>query len=146
MFTNHNPSRFISYKAAEHYKNMTKSSNILFNGNADNWQALEDHFTKEAANPTIGWNKYILGFQIMGQGPVINLLETYFDIPSNMIAGLQHDLKNTKEGDLNNLNTKLSKLKALKIKLRNCLTRSFGDHIEESMPMDIHNNDGRIYL
>jgi hypothetical protein len=47
---------------------------------------------------------------------------------------------------MNNLDTKLYKLKALKTKLRNCLTRSFGDHIEESMPMDILNNDGRIYF
>jgi hypothetical protein len=47
----------------------------------------------------------------MGQGPFINLLVTYFDIPSNMIAGLQYDLKHTKEGDLSNLDTKLNKLK-----------------------------------
>jgi hypothetical protein len=74
-----------------------------------------------------------LGFQIMGQGPVINLL-TYFDIPPNMSVGIQDDLKDTTEGDLNNLDTKLYKLKALKTKLRNCLTCSFGDHIEESTP------------
>jgi hypothetical protein len=34
MFTTHNPSRVISYKAAEHYKNMTKASDTLFDGNA----------------------------------------------------------------------------------------------------------------
>jgi hypothetical protein len=62
-----------------------------------------------------------------------------------MIDGLQDDLKDTKEGDLNNLNTNLYKLKSLK-KLRNCLTNSFSDHIEESMPMDIINNNGRIYF
>jgi hypothetical protein len=140
-----NPSRVISYKVAENYKNMTKASdNVLFDVNADNSQAFEDHLTKEAASPTIGWSKYILGFQITGQGPVINLLKTYFDIPSNMIAELQDDLKNTKEEDLNNLDMKLYTLKALKAKLRNCLTHSVGDHIEESMPMDISNNNGRI--
>jgi hypothetical protein len=67
----------------------------------------------------------------MAQGPVINLLETYLDIPPNMIVGLQDHLKDTKEGDLKNLDTKLYKLKALKTKLRNCLTNSFSDHIEE---------------
>jgi hypothetical protein len=127
MFTK--PSRVSTYKVAKHYKNMIKASNVLFDGNADNWQAFEDHLTKEAANQTICWSKDILGFQIMGQGPVINLLETYFDIPSNMIARFQDDLKNTKEEDLNNLDTELYKLKALKIKLRNCLTHSVGDHI-----------------
>jgi hypothetical protein len=141
-----NPSRVISYKAAEHFKNMTKASDVLFHGNADNWQASRDHLTREAAKRTIGWSKDIHGFQIMGQGPVINLLETYFDIPSNTIAGLQDDLKNTQEEDLHKLDTKLYKLKALKTKLRNCLTRSFGDNIEESMPMDVINNDGRIYF
>jgi hypothetical protein len=146
MFMNHNPSRVISYKAAEHYNNMTKSSDVLLDVNADKWQAFEDHLTKEAANPSIGWSKDILGFQIMGQGPVINLLEKYFDMPPNMIAGLQDEPKDTKEGDLNNLYTKRYRLKALKTKLHNCLTHSFGDHIEESMPMDIINNDGRIYF
>jgi hypothetical protein len=140
MFTN--PSRVISYKSAKHYNNMTKASDVLFDGNADNWQSFEDHLSKEAANLTIGWSKDILSFQIMGQGPVINLLKKYFNIPSNKIAGLQDDLKNTKEGDLKNLDTKLHKVKALKTKLRNCLTHSFGDHIEESMPMHINSNDG----
>jgi hypothetical protein len=67
----------------------------------------------------------------MEQSPVIDLLETYFDIPPNMIVGLQDDLKDTNEGDLNNINTKLYKLKALKTKLCNCLTHSFGNHIKE---------------
>jgi hypothetical protein len=30
MFTSHNLSRVISYKAAEHYKNMTKASDVIF--------------------------------------------------------------------------------------------------------------------
>jgi hypothetical protein len=137
-----NPSRVISFKAVRHYNNMPKAGNILFDGNTDNWQALEYNLTNETANPTIGWSKYILGFQIMVQGPVINLLKTYFNIPSNMISGLQDDLKNTKQGDLNNLDTKLYKLKAMKNKFRNCLTHSFGDHIKESRPMDIINKDG----
>jgi hypothetical protein len=38
MFTNHNPSRFISYKAAEHYKNMTNARDVVFDGSADNGQ------------------------------------------------------------------------------------------------------------
>jgi hypothetical protein len=101
MFTN--PSRAIIYKADEHSNNMTKASDVLFDGSADNWQAFEDHLTKEAASPTIGWSKDILGFQIMGQVPGIILLKTFFDIPSNMIAGLQDDLKNTTEEALNNL-------------------------------------------
>jgi hypothetical protein len=146
MFMNQKPSRVISYNAAEHFKNMTKASGIVLCGNADNWQAFEDHLTKEAANPIIGWNKDILGFQIMGEGSVINLLKTYFDIPPNMIARLQDDLKDTKEGDMNNLDTKLYKLKALNTKLRKCLTHSFGNHIEESMPVDISNNDGCMYF
>jgi hypothetical protein len=90
--------------------------------------------------------KDTLSFQIMGEGIVINLLETYFDIPPDMINGLQDDLKDTKEGDLSSMDTKLYKLKALKTKLCNCLPPSFGNHIEESMPMDISNNDGRIYF
>jgi hypothetical protein len=48
MFTN--PSRVISYKVSEHYKNMTKASNVIFDGHADNWQALEDHLIKEASD------------------------------------------------------------------------------------------------
>jgi hypothetical protein len=54
MFTNHNPSRVIIYKAAEHYKNITKARDVLFDGNTDNWQAFEDHLTKESVNSTIG--------------------------------------------------------------------------------------------
>jgi hypothetical protein len=54
MFTNHNPSRVIIYKAVEHYKNMTKASDVLFNGNTDNWQAFEDHLTTESVKSTIG--------------------------------------------------------------------------------------------
>jgi calcineurin-like phosphoesterase family protein len=54
MFICHNPSRLVSYKEEEHYKNMTKASDVLLDGNADNWQAFEDHLTKEASNPTIG--------------------------------------------------------------------------------------------
>jgi hypothetical protein len=67
----------------------------------------------------------------MGQVPVINLIENCFNIPPNMIAGLQDYLKNTKREDLSNMDTKLYKLNALKTKLLKCLTPSFGDHIEE---------------
>jgi succinate dehydrogenase/fumarate reductase-like Fe-S protein len=88
MFTNHKPSRNISYKAADHYMNMTKAIKVLFDGNADNWKSIEDHISKETANPIIGWSKCILSFQIMEQCPVINLPETYFDPPPDMIAGL----------------------------------------------------------
>jgi hypothetical protein len=63
-----------------------------------------------------------------------------------MIDGIQDDLKDTKEEDPNNIDTKIYKLKALKTKLCNCLTHSFSDHIEESMPMDIINNNGHIYF
>jgi chemotaxis protein histidine kinase CheA len=147
MFTNPTPTRIISYKAAYHYNNMTKASDVLFDGKPKKRQVFEDHLTKEASNPIIGWSKYILSFQIIGKGPIINLLETYFNIPPNMIVGLQNYLKDTtKGGGLNNLDTKLYKLKSLKTKLRNCLTHSFGDHIEESMPMDISNNYGRMYF
>jgi hypothetical protein len=125
---------------------MTKASDVLFDGNADNWQAFEDHLAKEATNPTMSWIKDIIGFQIMGQCPEINLIEIYFNIPPNMIAGLQDDLEDTKEGYLNNLNTELYKLKTLKTKFCNCLTHSFGDLIEESMPMDILKNDRHMYF
>jgi hypothetical protein len=81
IFTSHNPYRVISYKAVEHYKNMTKASDVLFDGNADNWQTFEDHLAKEADNLTISWSKDILGFQIMGQCHFVNLLETYCNIP-----------------------------------------------------------------
>jgi hypothetical protein len=62
MIRTHNPSRIISYKAAAHYENMTKASKILFDGNAGNWQAFEDHLTKEAASSAISWSKDIIGF------------------------------------------------------------------------------------
>jgi hypothetical protein len=78
--------------------------------------------------------------------PVINLLETYFGILPNMIAGLRDNLKDTKEGYLSSMDTKLYKLKALKTKLHNCLAHSFGDHIDESMPIDISKNNERIYF
>jgi hypothetical protein len=48
-----------------------------------------------------------------------------------MIDGLQDDLKDTKEGDLGSMDTKIYKLKALNTKLCNCLIHSFGKRIEE---------------
>jgi hypothetical protein len=121
---------FTSYNMVEHCKSVTKASDILFDGQTKNWPVFEDHLVKEAENPTIGWNKDIIGFQIMGQCPVINLLETYFDLPPNIITRLQGDLKDTKQEDLSNMDTKYYKLNAIKTKLRNCQTASFGDHIE----------------
>jgi hypothetical protein len=124
---------------------MTKAIDIIFDGKPENWQAFEYHLVKESGNPTISWSNTILGFQIMGQCPVITLLKTFY-IPPNMISGLQDDLKDTKEGDLGSMNTKLYKLKALNTKLPNCLTHSFGNPIEEPIPLDISNSNGRIYF
>jgi hypothetical protein len=107
---------------------------------------FKDCLVKEVENQTIGWSKDILVFQLMGHGPEINLLETYFDIPPNMIPRLADDLKNTKREDLSNINSKLYKLNTLKTKLPNCRTPNFGDHIEESMPTDISNKNGRIFF
>jgi hypothetical protein len=40
-----------------------------------------------------------------------------------MTSGLIDELKNAKRKDINNINSKLYKLNALKTKLRNCLIR-----------------------
>jgi hypothetical protein len=62
LLTDHNPTRVLNYKSAEHYKAMTKASNIIFHGKPENWPAFEDHLVKEAENPTIVWSKDILSF------------------------------------------------------------------------------------
>jgi hypothetical protein len=41
-------------------------------------------------------------------------VESYFDIPENMISALTDDLKNAKTDDLSWINTKLYKLNTLK--------------------------------
>jgi hypothetical protein len=83
----------------------------------------------------------------MGQGKhPINFLETYFDIPEKMTDVLNDDLKNTKEDDINNFDSKLSKLNALKDKLRNCLTPELGDDVDTSMPEGISNKYGHIFF
>jgi hypothetical protein len=66
-----------------------------------------------------------------------------------MTSGLVYDLKTTKREDTNTIDTidtKLYKLNALKTKLRNCLTQTFGDDIEESIPTGINNKDGHIFF
>jgi hypothetical protein len=94
-------------------------------------------------NPTIGWSKDIISFKVMGQDPEI-ILESYSDIPENMVSALTDDLKSTKTEDISRIDTKLYKFNSLKTKLRNCLTPAFGDGIEESMPEGTSNKDGRI--
>jgi hypothetical protein len=74
------------------------------------------------------------------------LLESYFDIPENTVSALTYDLRNTKTDDISQIDTKLYKLNALKIKLINCLMPDFGDAIKESMPEGKINNDGLIYF
>jgi hypothetical protein len=66
----------------------------------------------------------------MGKDPEINFLQSYFDIPENMVPVLTDDLKNMKTDDISQIDTKLYKLNALKPKLRNCLTPAFGNDIK----------------
>jgi hypothetical protein len=134
LFTHKSPSLVHDYKVVKNFKSMAKASYTLFDRKPEIWPTFEDHLIKEAANPTIGWSKDILGFKIMGKGPEINLMESYFDIPKHMIYGLIDELINSKREDINNINSKLYKLNALKTKLRSCLTPTFGYGIEEYMP------------
>jgi hypothetical protein len=46
----------------------------------------------------------------MGQDPVINFLESYFDIPANMIEVLIGDLQKMEMDEINQIDTKLFKL------------------------------------
>jgi hypothetical protein len=91
-------------------------------------------------------DKDILSFKIMGQAKhPINFLETYFEIPENRTELRTEGLKNTKEDDINNFDSKLFKLKTPK-KLCNCLTLEFGRVIDTSMPEGIINKDGCIFF
>jgi hypothetical protein len=56
-------------------------------------------------NPTSGWSIDILGFKVMGQETEINFMESYFDIPKNMISALADDLKNMKTDDISWIDT-----------------------------------------
>jgi hypothetical protein len=53
---------------------MTKSRDIFFDGKPGKCPTLEEHLIKEVEKPTIGRSKDILGFQLFGHGPEINLL------------------------------------------------------------------------
>jgi hypothetical protein len=50
---------------------MTKASETLFDGKPEKWPTFENHFIREAENPTIGWSKdiLILSFKVIGQEP-----------------------------------------------------------------------------
>jgi hypothetical protein len=54
------------------------------------------------------------------------------------------DLKNMKIDGINQIHTKLFKLKTLKIKPINWPTRSFSGDIEDSMPEGTSNKDAHI--
>jgi hypothetical protein len=68
-------------------------------------------FKKQKTRPLDGEkSKGMLSFKIMGQDPAINFPESYFDIPENTIEVLIKDLKNTKNDEINQIDTKLFKL------------------------------------
>jgi hypothetical protein len=117
------------YKVAAHFESMTKANDTLFDRKPENW-------------PTFLSND-ILNFEVMGED--INFLESYFDIPENIVSALGNYLKNTKTDDICWIDTKLYKLNALKTKLRNYLAPAFGNDIEESLPEVTIKKYGRMY-
>jgi hypothetical protein len=63
-----------------------------------------------------------------------------------MIDALKDNLKCTKEEDLQKTASQLYILYSLKTKIKNCLTPDLARDIETSMPTEISNKDGHIFL
>jgi hypothetical protein len=135
------------HRASAHFTVMTKPSEILSNVKPENWPEFEHHPLNKAENPTIGWNRELLNFQLMDTTTKpFNLLEGYFDIPETMIGALHDDLQRAKQEDLMKPASQLYRLHSLKTKLKNCLTQDLALNIETSMPTGLSNKDGRNFL
>jgi hypothetical protein len=53
------------HRASSHFTEMTKPSEILFDGKRENWPEFEHHLLNEAEKPTIGWSQELLNLQLM---------------------------------------------------------------------------------
>jgi hypothetical protein len=84
------------YTVAAQFDSMTNASDTLFDGNPEKWPTFENHLIRETKNAIIEWSKDIFSFKITGQDPSLNFLESWFDIPENMIELLIEDIKNMK--------------------------------------------------
>jgi hypothetical protein len=135
------------HRASAHFTAMTKACDMLFDGKPENWPAFESHLLNEAGNLTIGWSCELLNFQLIDQTTkTFNFMEGYFNILDSMIDAMKDDLERTKAEDLQKQTLQLYRLYSLKIKLKNCLTPDLARDIETSMPDEVSNTYGRIFI
>jgi hypothetical protein len=55
------------HRASAHFTAMTKSCEVIFDGQPESWPAFESHLLNKAENPTIGWSNELLNFQLIHQ-------------------------------------------------------------------------------
>jgi hypothetical protein len=135
------------HRTTDPFNAMTKPSETLFDGTAENWPAFEHHLLTEAENPTISWNQDITNYQPMDEtSKPFNFLQRYFDLPDNMTNKLMNDLADAKIIDLVTQASQLYKLHCLKNKLKNRLTTDLAHDIEAYMPIGLSNKDGRHFF
>jgi hypothetical protein len=129
------------HRSTDHFNAMTRPSDTLFDGTPDKWPAFEHHLLTEAENLTISWNQDITNYQPNGNYEPFNFLERYFDLPDDMTNTLMNDLTDAKQINLVQPASQLFKLKCLKTKLKNCLTRDLAHDIDASMPPGMSHRD-----
>jgi hypothetical protein len=135
------------HRASAQIAAMTKSCDVLFDGQLENWPVFQNQLLNDGENYTIGWNNKLLNFQRMDNTtkPFI-FLEGYFNIPDTMVDALKDDLTRTKQGDLQKPISQMYRIYSLRTKLRRCLAPDLAHEIEICMPTGISNKDGCIFF
>jgi hypothetical protein len=133
--------KMFDHRSTDHFNEMTKPSDTLFNGTPENWPTFEHHLLTEAKNPIISWNQDITNYQPNENSEPFNFFERYFDLPDDMMNTLMNNLADAKQIDLLQPASQLFKLHCLKTKLKNCLTPDLAHDINASMPPGLSHKD-----
>jgi hypothetical protein len=142
-----NPSRVIIYKTVEDYENMTKASDVLFDGNSDNWQAFKDHLTKEASNPTIGFGaQTLLASKSWVKAPPSTYSKHILTSHQIWLPDFKMTSKTQKKEIWTTLTQNFTNSNPWQLNSETASLTVLVITFEESMPMDISNNDGWIYF
>jgi hypothetical protein len=147
LTTKTTPAQTMNYhRSTDHFNEMTKPSDTMFDGTPENWPAFKHHILTEAKNPTISCNQDITNYQPNENSEPFNFIKRYFDLPDDMTNTLMNELSDAKQIDLAQPASQLFKLHCLKTKLKNCLTTDLKHDIDAYMPTGLSHKDGRLFF